>query len=210
MGAYGVLSAAASAAALADKQEQSFYLQLWQDPPGWLTWLTFVVAFATLLREVHEYRVGRKDRIADREVATKEFWYTSVVVPRCVESIVSFLSDPARELRQLRSKAGALKPAESQELYRAFLANYKVGINELVYRIMLVAVLDDETYQKVRGSLEEVEDIVALHCVNETALGEEDRRKRHDNPDEAIGIKINDIVRHFMQLHHKLASTKSR
>jgi hypothetical protein len=125
-------------------------------PPAWAMWVAIVGVLVDVIRLIYELVHERKEK--DSSVHD-QFWFRTIISPRCVNPLIEFVELHAKALGTLVSNLMTTSDPQVQlTRLRQFVATYQVASNELLERLILLTVFDNEVYLQVRNCLEQLED----------------------------------------------------
>jgi hypothetical protein len=150
-------SIASTVVAATPAAKTSSFLDWFNHPPGWITWLSLIGGLTAFLWKLWEYFVSRVDRSKDQRIACDAFWYESIVVPRIVEPLIDFLAQQQEALRILSGTPTA-------DAFTKYKNEYQAKYNDLAARMSLLQVISNTTHSAIMQHLDKLEDEITVHC----------------------------------------------
>jgi hypothetical protein len=209
LGLLVALSMAVHVTASQDAQDPVHAIQLpiWlTSPPAWVTWLSFLGGLGAFSWQLYEHLVARKDRRTDRKAAVEAFWYESIVVPRVVEPLLSFLSTHNSAIQSLN---GAQQLAGGAKKANTLLADFQKAYADLIPQLQFLRSIDEGACNDLTTLLDTLDDKITLSCFRMTEAIK--KGERIEGECESALSHFAEIQRQSIEklrhLHHKIAGT---
>jgi hypothetical protein len=172
-------------------------------PPGWLTWVSLAGGLGAFLWRLWEYFVSRGDRETDRQTNAEAFWYETVVVPRILEPLLDFVT---RQSDRLAAIPAPNPIGGGPDLFQPYFQSYQTEYAQLGARLRLLRVISQDVYDRVMARLDDLEDLVSLHCYSASATlrGPGVTHGHRKYIVEDFSDAMNYCVRDFKNLHASL------
>lgn len=158
-----------------------------------LSVINIIWQIRTHYKEKKEHRTERKE---DRYLSIKEdYWHKSVILPMFIDKFVISITNWINTINELKDN-------ETQAIEKT-RDSFKSDIRELCSRTHLLCTVNENVREKIRTSLDEIEDCVTAHLSD---LKEETMSDKSSSINEKILIKVEQILKELMQDHHQIFS----
>lgn len=129
---------------------------VWAQPSTWIALVALVVSTLSLIATIVDKVYGlRKDKRSREQSIQDEFWLRKVLFPSAVEPAMNFMAETIATL-----------PAASAEgtVRLAYFSEFQGKLRDHARKLMLVATLWPNVYERLNGAFEAFEDVVADYC----------------------------------------------
>ena len=166
----------------------------------WLGAVGGIAGLAALAWKLIEFLVHRTERTSDRNAKIVDFWFNSVIVPRCTIPLCDFVA----EMRRSHAAIGAASGANQSKAFAQFNKSLSARLQEIFTAIEIITVFNRSEYERIRNRLEQLDDGITQYCaVRAGAITESSKRilDTVGDPDDQLSSCLIDTLDVLVHLH---------
>lgn len=131
-------------------------------PPPWMLYVTALLALLAFILTVEKMVRERRERRKTRGLSVDdEFWFRRMIVPVCMEPIISFFFEQSASLDAVMTRPAS---AVTRQEFEKFLRQFKKAKVDMAHRSRILCAVSTETYKRVVAELDELDDRVTDLC----------------------------------------------
>jgi hypothetical protein len=152
--------------------------------------------------------ISRRDRSHDLRRALQNEWFRVLVFEQALPPVLAFLNEQRSVFAALTMDSSRRNiPAE----YDAVLKGFKVAASLLQRRLLVIEVISATVYQEVLGILDEIDDVLTVHCAANSGFsvsGHADL-KDYSKVDLCVSKLTVELFEHFKALHQQTCARQT-